>query len=364
METIGIDLHPKRTRYVRMSQDGRVTRKASIDSTPESFRKAFEGCDAGGTRIAMEATGNWYWAVDVLEELGLEVHLANPRKVRLIAESTIKTDTVDATALANLLRMDWLPESRITPVEARLLRERLRYRITLVRIRSAIKCRIHALLDKQGILAPELSDLFGKTGRAWLEKVHLAAEYRENVDGYLRTLDFLGEEIERVEKWLEASTRKNRDIHLLMGIPGIGRFGAALILAEIGDIGFFRDKRRLSSFVGVVPGADNSNLHTRDTGLKRDSNPYIRWLLAEAATKGMRVVPAWGRLYERVHAGNDKRRAKARMAVMHKMVCAIWRVLTTKQPFDRLHNCPELEDAKKDGELANGTGLKQDRVSD
>ena len=69
-------------------------------------------------------------------------------------------------------------------------------------------------------------------------------------------------------------------------------------------------------------------------------------MLAEAATKAIRVVPAWRRLYDRVHAGNEKRKSKARMAVIHKMVCAIWRVLTTGEPFDRLHNCPELEEKK------------------
>jgi transposase len=291
----------------------------------------------------MEATGNGYWAADVLEELGLDTHLANPHKVRLIAESTIKTDTVDATALANLLRMEWLPESRITPRDMRLLRERLRYRITLVRICSGLKCRIHALIGKCGITPPSLTDLFGKTGRAWLEQVELPAEYRANLEGYLRTLDFLKEEIQRVEIWLRARLRCDPQARLLIGIPGIGSFGAALILAEIGDIHFFQDKRRLSSFVGVVPGVRSSGSQVHPTGLKKDSNRYLRWLLAEAATKAIRIVPAWQHLYDRVLAGNERLKTKARMAVMHKMVCAIWRVLTTNEPFDRLHNCPELQ---------------------
>jgi len=115
METIGIDLHRKRSRFVRLSQEGAVLEKGTIRSTAEGFREAFGGLDSGNTRVALEATGYWYWAADVLEELGLETHLANPHKVRVIAESTIKTDTVDATALAHLLRLTWLPESRITP---------------------------------------------------------------------------------------------------------------------------------------------------------------------------------------------------------------------------------------------------------
>ena len=114
----------------------------------------------------------------------------------------------------------------------------------------------------------------------------------------------------------------------------------------------------------MVPGVRSSDGKSRDTRLKKDSNKYIRWLLAEAVTKAIKVVPAWQRLYERVAAGNRRRRPKARMAVMHKMVLAIWRVLTTREPFDRLHNCPELNNRfskNVQDEMASspiGTGLK------
>ena len=350
MNTVGIDLHRNRSRYVVLNQEGDVIRKRTIQSTPEAFREAFGEHEPGSARVALEATANWYWAVDVLAELGLETHLANPLKVRLIAESTIKTDTVDATALAQLLRMHWLPESRITPSAMRLLRERLRYRITLVRIRTGLKLRIHAILGKCGVTPPQLTDLFGRAGREWLGQVALRPEYRDNVDGYLRTMDFLTDEIGQVETWLKERMKPSGDARRLMDIPGIGLFGAALILAEIGDIQFFRTKRKLSSFVGVVPGARNSGGKAQDTHLKKDSNRYLRWLLSEASTKAVKVVPAWERLYERIYAGNIKRKPKARMAVMHKMICAVWRVLRTRQPFDRLHNCPELE--KENGELA------------
>ena len=363
MVTIGIDLHKKRSRYTVLSQDGTVLCKRTLPSSPQSYREVFAPWADGQGRVAMEATINWYWAVDTLREMGMDVHLANPHKVRLIAESTIKTDDVDSEALAQLLRMNWLPESRITPAKVRLLRERLRFRITLVRTQTAFKCRVHALLDKVGIKPPEVTDLFGVTGRQWLEQVELPGEYRLNLDGCLRMLDHLAGQIKDVEKWLAQKTRVDRDVKLLMGMPGVGRFGASLILAEIGDIGFFKDKRKLASFVGVVPGTRNSDIKRRDTGLKKDSNKYVRWLLAEAVTKACKVVPAWARLYQRVEAGNVRRRPKARMAVMHKMVLAVWRVLTTKEPFDRLHNCPELHEQNMASSLL-GTGLKQGRVTD
>jgi transposase len=91
MNTMGIDLHAKRSRYVLVSQEGNILKKGTIQSSPEAFRRAFTDFNPSQVQVALEATGNWFWAADVPEELGLQVHLANPYKVRLIAESTIKT---------------------------------------------------------------------------------------------------------------------------------------------------------------------------------------------------------------------------------------------------------------------------------
>ena len=365
MVFVGMDLHKKTTTMVALSQDGRPVERYRVRSSAEGLR-----CALGDLRersdepisVTLEATGSWYWAVDVLEELGVDVHLANPHKVRIIAESTIKNDRVDARALAHLTRLGWLPESRITPSEVRRVRERLRYRMALVGMRTSVKCRIHALLAKRGIV-PEFTDLFGKAGRDYLTLLDLPVEYRDNLDGFLRLLDFLGQEIALVERWLDGHVRANADVRLLMSIPGIGKFGAALILAEIGDIHFFRTKAKLSSFVGVVPAVRSSAGVTHLGSLKKDSNRYIRWLLSEAVTKAVRVVPSWQRLYDRVVAGNDQRRPKARMAVARKMICAVWRVLKTKQLFDPLHNCPEIETASATSSPRE-SGLKQGRVSD
>ena len=95
MSSIGIDLYRKRSRYVVVNQEGQIIHKRSIPSTPESFQEEFSCFEPNQTEVALEVTINWYWAVDALQDLGLEPHLANPHKVRLIAESTIKADTVD-----------------------------------------------------------------------------------------------------------------------------------------------------------------------------------------------------------------------------------------------------------------------------
>ena len=118
----------------------------------------------------MEATGFWYWVAETLEDIdGVSAKLANPRKVRIIAESNMKTDKVDAAVLAHLTRTGFLPESRLLSGDVRLLRERLRYRISLVRSRTALKNRVSSILLKRVLTRGEPFD-------------HLAADRRNPKD--------------------------------------------------------------------------------------------------------------------------------------------------------------------------------------
>lgn len=119
------------------------------------------------TSVALEATVNWYYLYDLLEELRIPVTLANPVKTRAIAEAKVKTDKVDSTILAHLLRADLVPAAYIPPQPVRDLRELLRYRAALVRLQTMIKNRIHAVLLKTGHDCPH-TDLFGKQGRGRL----------------------------------------------------------------------------------------------------------------------------------------------------------------------------------------------------
>jgi transposase len=100
----------------------------------------------------------------VLEDAGYDLHLAHPLRTRAIAAARVKTDAVDATTLAHLLRAGLLPEAYIAPRELRDVRELLRHRVALVAMRSGIKNRVHAILAKHGV-TQQHADLFGKAGR-------------------------------------------------------------------------------------------------------------------------------------------------------------------------------------------------------
>jgi transposase len=158
-QVVGMDLHRRRSVLVRMTGDGRKLDTVRITNNPAALRR--EIAKAGKhPRVVLEATYGWYWAADVLEAAGAEVHLAHPLGVQACSCRRVKNDQRDAADLAGLLRMGRLPEAWIAPPEIRELRELTRYRHRLVQMRTSVKDQVHAVLAKLGIPVT-CTDIFG-----------------------------------------------------------------------------------------------------------------------------------------------------------------------------------------------------------
>ena len=145
---------------------GREVKKGRFPTTREGLEK-FSGDLPGDAKVAIEASTSGIFAYEYLDERGIEVHLAHPTLVKPFAKKHVKTDKVDSEVLAQLLRM--LPESYVPEGEIRDLRTTVRHRASLVRLRTSIKNRVHALLTREGIELPKLSDIFGKRGMEFLK---------------------------------------------------------------------------------------------------------------------------------------------------------------------------------------------------
>jgi transposase len=165
---VGIDLHRRRSHIAIVDEHGELTVSRRIVNDRDTFLALLGDPGDGQTHVALEATYGWEWLAELLEEAGHDLHLAHPLRTRAIAAARVKTDAIDARTLAQLLRGGLLPEAYVAPREIRDLRELLRHRATLTRMRSAVKNRVHAILAKHGITS-EHSDLFGKGGREFLE---------------------------------------------------------------------------------------------------------------------------------------------------------------------------------------------------
>src|SRR5437764_9698308 len=193
-QIVGIDLHRRRSVIVRMTEAGEKLETVRVDD--DAVALGLEMAKAGeNPDVVLEATYGWYWAVDVLQAAGAQVHLAHPLGVKAFEYRRVKNDVRDATDLADLLRMGRLPEAWIAPPATRELRELVRHRAKLVAMRSRCKAQIHAVLAKCGVSVP-MSDLFGVAGTDLLDRLELPAAYAARIASLRRIMDLLDFEID------------------------------------------------------------------------------------------------------------------------------------------------------------------------
>ncbi len=328
---IGVDLHKKFSQVAVLDKKGEVLANKRVPNNPDLLAEHFSDFPKE-TPVTLEATIGYEWMSDLLTDIGLKVNLANPRKVRLIAESTIKTDKVDAITLAQLERADFLPLSYLPPQEVRDTRELLRHRIKLVSVRRGMKNRIHAILAKRGILHYPVKDLFGKTGREYLKSLSLPPVYRTEVNSYLSLIDQIDKLLIQREKEIKKQViKENPAANLLLSIPGISYFSALLIVSEIGDVNRFPSHKKLVSYAGLTGTISESADKSHHGRLKKDSNRYIRWILIEAADHAVRKDPKLFRFYRKILATRGTN--KARVAVAHKLLISIYYMLKNKEEY-------------------------------
>jgi transposase len=327
---VGMDIHKYFSQVAVVDESGEVIQRRRLNHTPSEEVTNYFNQFPKDTQVIMEPTCGWGWLSDDISDLGLEVILAHPSKVRLIAESWIKTDKVDALALAQLQRTSFLPQAYLAPKDVRQLRDLFRCRCGLVRLRTILKLRIHALLDRLGIFH-HFSDLFGKTGRAFLDNLSLESPYRENLDRQLRVIDLLTKEIGQIEKVIQKRVQKDPQAKRLTTIPGIGFILAYMITSEIGEISRFRSAKKLASYCGLVPSVKQSGSFARYGHLTKSGNTLLRWGFIEAAQVAIRYNPEL-----KIWADKIRRKKGAGVAigaVARKLVNIVYQLLTQKRDY-------------------------------
>ena len=328
----GLDYHKKYSLIQAKDRNGVKKAAAKIPNELENVREFFEGLDEP-CKVVLEAGYNWGKMYDWLDQIEAveEVQLAHPSRVKAIAAAQVKTDSVDAGTLADLLRADLIPRAHIPSRETRELKEVIRQRLFLVRMRTMLKNRIHALLDRYHVPPPPCSDAFGKKGRNYLAGVCLEGCARDQLGQDLRLLETLNEEIRETEKLLRVSLKGDRRVELLETMPGLGAITAAVLALEIDDIRRFPDARKLAAYAGLVPSVHASGGKVYHGRLMKQSNKWLRWALVEAAWVAVRHDPYFRALYGK-HA--RKGAQTAIVVTARRLLEVAWHVLTEDRPYE------------------------------
>ena len=270
---------------------------------------------------------------DQLELRGWAVEIADAVKVKGFAPLACKTDKIDAWVLAELSRRDLVPAIWLPSPGVRGDRERARWRLHLVRHRTALKNRIHATLLAFGHPCP-VSDLFGAAGRRLLDGVGLPEPWAGDVIAALRLIDVLDAEIDDCEAGLRKAGAGHAYVPTLMTAPGIGWVLGYTIAAEIGDITRFPTPKKLVGYTGLCPSVDQSGGHDWRGSLAKNGPKYLRWALIEGAVHAARH-PVYAARYQRTKTrlGRQRGASVARVDIARRLTEAIWHMLTTDKPF-------------------------------
>src|ERR671925_1122660 len=209
---VGIDVHRKRSQVAVVSGDGTVELNKNVVNGSEPMLRLIGDLPAG-TPVAFEAAYGWGWLVELLEDYGFDPHLVHPSRCKAIASARLKNDKVDAHILAQLLRADLLPEAWITPPTVRQLRALLRHRIQLVRLRTLLRNRIHAILADHG--RDRAAGCWSGPGREWLAGLDLPAASREVIEDCLAMIDAVQAPIDRLDVELRGHAKADPRVKVL-----------------------------------------------------------------------------------------------------------------------------------------------------
>lgn len=326
---VGVDSHKKYCQVEVQDKRGNVLEERTLESKRDILEEYFStfGKD---TAAVLESTYNWMFVYDIVEKYAGEVKLANPKQTKAIAYAKVKTDKVSANTLASLLRADLIPEVYISTKKERAQKDVLRFRFTLVKIRTSLKNRISAFIARYGFDTP-FSDMFCLSGTTYIKSLPFEEPVRSIVFKYLELIEGLNHEIKMLDTMIAQTVKETKEMKLLQTIPGIGKITSYLIATEIGTIKRFPSFKKLTSYAGLVPGIESSGGKTYYKRSK-ERNKYLQWALIEAAIPAVKVSPILLAKYTRIK--RRKGSSKAKMTVARKLAEAVYKVLTYEQIYE------------------------------
>jgi len=329
MKFVGADLHKKTISFCVVEVVDRSTQviqrvRLRCDE-PDAIAKFLR--QLGRFQVTVEATIGYDWFAALAEKHAERVVIAHAGKLRIIADSTRKTDKIDAQVLAEFLAHDMIPEAwRATP--------RVRQHRSLVRRRQKIQCRITSVKNTmRGLLTrynEDRSDLFTKLGRLAAKKLPLLEEERWILQDLWSDLDQANDRLMQIDKRLArfeqtASSKEREARAVLRTMPGVGPITIDVVLAELGDWQRFRSGDAVVAFAGLAPGVRESDGRRKELHLTKAGSPLLRWVMIQLAHRVKRTSQRWQTVFERLSQRVGKK--KATCAIARRLLLVIYAML-------------------------------------
>jgi len=328
----GIDLHSDNNVLGVIDSTGNRLSIKKNSNDLEKIKKALNPFAANLEGIVVESTYNWYWLVDGLQEAGFKVHLANPAAIGQYSGLKHGDDETDTWWLAELLRLKLLKEGYVCPRSERAVRDLLRKRGQLVRMRT------QNILSIQNLTCRNTGGRLSGTQVKQLTAEDVKEMYKEETERGLavicsvNVIKALEKQIEAIEKRVKSKIKLSQPYQLLKTVSGIGEILAMVIMLEAGEMSRFPSVGNFSSYCRCVKSVRLSNNKKKGSGNRKNGNKYLAWAFMEAANFAIRYEPIIQKYYQR--KSSKKGSIVARKAVAHKLARAVYYVLRDQTPFE------------------------------
>lgn len=326
------DLHSNNSYLGIKDETGKRVFRKKLPNDPEIILNTLKPYKNDIVGIVVESTYNWYWLVDLLMAEGYTVHLANPSAIQKYSGLKHADDQDDAFWLCEMLRLGILPEGYIYPREDRPVRDLLRKRMHLVKVRTSLIVSLQNILCRNNGFRLKTSDVKA------LSEDRVTPYLSKNEDLALagsvskKSIDFLTRQINEIEAVVLGKVKLKPPYTRLVTVFGIGKILAFTIMLETGPITRFAKVGNYVSYCRKVSSKWLSNDKIKGKGNKKSGNKYLAWAYSEAAHCAVRSYVQARTYYNRKMQKTNM--MVAHNALAHKLARAAYYVMRDDVIFE------------------------------
>ncbi len=327
--SIGVDLHKScfTVCFLKSETDYETKTYHVSPKGLSDFAKHLHSDD----EVAVESTGNTAFFVREIESKVKRIRIVNPVQFKVIANSVKKTDKIDAFTIAHYLSKDLIPEVRMRTKEESQTSSLIGTRDKFVKLRTALKNKLHNILNANGIVT-QMEMFSSEKGFEKLSSLSLDDSYRFEVDLIVAEIRNLNTAIEKINQALKERGQKLEGHKNLTSIKGIGDASATIFLNTIGNVNDFRDEKALASYFGIVPRVYCSNETIQHGRITKMGNKIARTALVQSTWVAIRYSPYLKAFYDKIKA--KKGAGKAIIATSRKLLGIIYNTLKNHWIFE------------------------------